>query len=339
MKYRIGLLTLFVVCGLFIFSALQDSFAEQAWQSVNGSPLRYNSVWGKIDGLDRLKLTTGDTVYVGMFNEEGDCYGLGPYDFSRGTYSLSAYGYEEADSSKPNDFDLPGFRDGDPVTFKIQIKSTGQTFDVGPSGEKYYFKYADKYPTLKIDLVYNGTSTPEDPTDPDTPPSDNDTADGTGDDPVSQMAWGLAPEESKAGDAKGADSSASEEKTSSGGVLVYGEGPLPQSSDRTPQGAAYDSAWAGTWEEIKKPVQKTEDVITTDYNNLFDDMEYSNKPAREGSVDLTGSNKPPHRGMSTIILFLFILLLILLLIVHFSASVCARDVWDFKNKSNLVRFP
>jgi len=120
----------------------------------------WNAVFGRVAGID---LESGDSI--GMFDENGNCFGAGIYD---GTYFfLSAYQEETGDEGIPGDFEIPGFKEGDRVIFKLYKKSEGKEYDLNTaSGSGYIYSYHGNFPPERIDLVYTGGEGYE-PTEPD----------------------------------------------------------------------------------------------------------------------------------------------------------------------------
>jgi hypothetical protein len=114
--------------------------------------LNYNAVYGDVDGID---LEEGDSV--GMFDQEGNCYGAGLFDGSR--YYLSAFMYEEADPEIPGDISIPGFEEGDTVTFKVYKSAEDREYIIDTrSVSEYLYEYRGRDNPVKIDLVYAGNS-------------------------------------------------------------------------------------------------------------------------------------------------------------------------------------
>lgn len=128
-----------------IVSADVDNTAHWSVQVTSN----WNAIYGQVTGIS---LEDGDSV--GMFDTEGNCYGAGLV--RGGYYFLSAFAWEEADSAKPNDFTIPGFKNGNVVIFKAYRGSRGEEYVLVPSnGESYCYTYIGNYPPERIDLVYD----------------------------------------------------------------------------------------------------------------------------------------------------------------------------------------
>ena len=128
---------------------------QYAWATIDSSAHwdvrvaeKWNPVYGNISGI-----TVEDGDSVGMFDEAGNCYGAGL--IRGGRYFLSAFQYEDASLDSPDDFSIPGFREGDKVVFRLYSESTASTYILEPSGGEYVFTpNSDIYPPERIDLVY-----------------------------------------------------------------------------------------------------------------------------------------------------------------------------------------
>lgn len=107
----------------------------------------FNSVYGEVRDIS---LEDGDSV--GMFDAEGNCYGAGLV--RDGYYFLSAFRWEEADATKPDDFTIQGFKEGQTVIFKAYEVSTGQEYILVPASGSYSYRFQDEHPPVRIDLVY-----------------------------------------------------------------------------------------------------------------------------------------------------------------------------------------
>ena len=118
-------------------------------------PVEVTSSWGAIYGtVTGITMSAGDSV--GMFDSAGNCYGAGIYD---GTYfHISAYRAEEADADTVGDFAIPGFRDGEEVTFKIYKITTYREYKVvTASGTPFIYQHQGSYPPIQVDLEYQRT--------------------------------------------------------------------------------------------------------------------------------------------------------------------------------------
>jgi len=280
---------------------------------------KWTAMYGSIAGVPNLQ----NGVAVAVFGKNGACFGAGFYYGQY--YYLSAFEEDKGDKTQ-DDFSIPGFNPGDEVVFKVY---SDKEYTLAPaSGKPYTYASNGMFPPLRMDLVYNSDSGTPPPGGNNPPPAGNNTPNenGTGGASTTPMGvWALAPEKAGTGGA-GDSGSSSEEgggKSSSGRVTVYGEGSSPQSPDRIAQGAGYDSGYAASWGEMKKPGQKTEGDIKTDYKGLFDDLdkEYSRKPAKE-PVDLSKPEKNPRKRMSAMLKFLLAFVLPALVTAGVSTKVC-----------------
>lgn len=147
----LGKKMIFLICGVLLFfiprvvSAGVDYTAHWPVEIT----LYWNAVYGSVTG--EIALEEGDSV--GLFDEDGNCYGAGLYDGRH--YHLAAFMQETQDPTIVNDFTIPGFKVGSEVFFRVYKESTGKEYSVKtPSGAPYTYTYKGMYPPIRIDLVY-----------------------------------------------------------------------------------------------------------------------------------------------------------------------------------------
>ncbi len=144
-----GINVIMILFLLYCGTAFADIKINAPW-SVEVTP-NYNPIYGSIIGV-----TVKDGDYVGLFDENGNCYGVG---LVRGNkYFASAYWQKPAHGAVDDDYTDRGFENGDRVFFKVYRQDDKKEFELTPqSGKNFYFLYEDakKDMPVKMDLVYD----------------------------------------------------------------------------------------------------------------------------------------------------------------------------------------
>jgi hypothetical protein len=170
---------IFCLAASFLLAARPSSASlnrETYWEFETTE--KWKAIYGKISGL--ADLNKGDSV--GVFDTEDNCYGAGFFDGD--FYYLSAFEKDtgtkgDGDSAVTDDYEIPGFDQGDEVIFKVYVEAEGAPYTLKTlDGRPYFYtldvSVEDMYPPKRIDLAY-APDTPDTPDTPVTPPVEEPT--------------------------------------------------------------------------------------------------------------------------------------------------------------------
>jgi len=234
---------------------------------------KYKPVYGDIIGV-----SSKDGDYIGLFDENGNCHGVGL--IRGGRYFASAYRQKPPHGLVSDDYVDKGFENGDEVFFKFYKQSTGEEFDLMPhNGKKYYYMYDDseRDKLARVDLAYKRGFHVEVP--PPMPPEAPISISGNGEEPIPEIEGEVAS------------------APSSGVVRSYPTGGISFSDDEeeAAEGSEQTDKAEEKLKEIAEAILAEKGKLVAKADHEYESIDYRNR--RDTSVE-AGQQAPSSQTVS-----------------------------------------